>query len=91
MKRLLKWIAALLLLAVVLVVIFFLSLDSILRVVIQRNIRAQTGLAAQIGKFHLGLLEPVVDIKDLRELWFSGDAVRAGTWPARRVTGEGAT
>jgi len=66
MKRLLKWIAALLLLAVVLVVIFFLSLDSILRVVIQRNIRAQTGLAAQIGKFHLGLLEPVVDIKDLR-------------------------
>jgi hypothetical protein len=66
MKRLFKWIAGLLLLAVVLVVIFFLSLDSILRVVIQRNIRARTGMAAQIGKFHLGLTEPVVDIKDLR-------------------------
>ena len=58
--------AGLLVLAVVLVVIFFLSLDSILRVVIQHNIRAQTGMDAQIGKFHFGLTQPVVEIKDLQ-------------------------
>jgi hypothetical protein len=66
MKRVLKWGLRLLILAVVLVVIFFLSLDSILRLIIQHNIRAQTGMTAEIGKFHLGLFEPVVEIKDLQ-------------------------
>jgi len=66
MKRLLKWVLRLFLLAVVLVVVFFLSLDSILRVVIERNIYAQTKMRAEIGKFHLGLTEPVVEIKGLR-------------------------
>jgi uncharacterized protein involved in outer membrane biogenesis len=66
MKFVFKWALRLLLLAVVLAVIFFLSLDSILRVIIQHNIRSQTGMDAEIGKFHLGLLEPVVEIKDLR-------------------------
>jgi hypothetical protein len=54
------------LLAVVLVVIFFLSLDTILRVVMENRIRAQTGMDAEIGKFHLGLPEPVVTIKNLK-------------------------
>jgi hypothetical protein len=66
MKSVLKWGLRLLLVAVVLVVIFFLSLDSILRVIIEHNIRAQTGMGAEIGKFHLGLTEPVVDIKNLQ-------------------------
>jgi len=61
-----KWLFRLLLLAVVLAVIFVLSLDSILRVVVQHNIRAQTGMDAEIGKFHLGLTEPVVTIQNLR-------------------------
>ena len=65
-KFVFKWALRLLLLAIVLAVIFFLSLDSILRVVIQHNIRNQTGMDAEIGKFHLGLLEPVVEIKDLQ-------------------------
>jgi hypothetical protein len=72
MKFIFKCLAGLLVLAVVLAVIFFLSLDSILRVVIQHNIRAQTGMEAEIGKFHLGLLEPVVDIKNL-QLFNSAD------------------
>jgi uncharacterized protein involved in outer membrane biogenesis len=66
MKRVLKWALRLFLVAVVLVVIFFLSLDSIIRVIIEHNIRAQTGMTAEIGKFHLGIFEPVVEIKDLR-------------------------
>jgi hypothetical protein len=64
-KRLLKWGLGLFLLRMVLVAVFFLSLDSIFRVVIEHNIRAQTGMEAEIGKFHLGLTEPVIEIKDL--------------------------
>ena len=66
MKRILKWFFGLVLLLVVLAVVLLLSLDTILRVVAENRIRAQTGMDVEIGKFHLGLLEPVVSIKDLR-------------------------
>lgn len=66
MKTLLKWFCGLVLLAVVLAVVFLLSLDTILRLVAVHNIRTQTGMDVEIGKFHLGLLEPVVTIKDLK-------------------------
>src|ERR1039457_450664 len=72
MKFIFKWLLRLFILAVVLAVIFFLSLDSILRVVIQHNIRAQTGMDAEIGKFYFGLTRPVVEIKDL-QLYNSAD------------------
>ena len=66
MKRILKWFFGLVLLVVVLAVVFLLFLDTILRVVAENRIRAQTGMDAEIGKFHFGLLEPVVTIKDLK-------------------------
>lgn len=66
MKFLFKWLLRLFLLGVVLLVIFLLSLDTILRVMMEHNIRAQSGMEAEIGKFHLGLLEPVMTIKDLK-------------------------
>ena len=66
MKFVFKWLLRLFILAVVVAVVFFLSLDSILRVMVQHNIRAQTGMEAEIGKFHLGLTEPVVEIKNLQ-------------------------
>ncbi|HZI32931.1 MAG TPA: hypothetical protein VFF11_11360, partial [Candidatus Binatia bacterium] len=66
MKKILKWLIGLVLLLVVLTVILFLSRDSILRMVMENRIRAQTGMDAEIGKFHLGLLEPVMTIKDLK-------------------------
>ena len=69
-KFVFKWAFRLFLLGtitlVVLVVAFILSLDSILRVVAQHNIRTQTGMDVEIGSFHLGLTEPVVTIKDLK-------------------------
>ena len=65
-KFIFKWLLRLFLLAVVLAVIFFLSLDSILRVVIQHNIRAQTGMDAEIGRFKLGLAEPTIEIQNLK-------------------------
>jgi hypothetical protein len=69
LKWLFKWALRLLLLALVLGVIFLLSLDSILRLLVEHNIRQQKdlhGMRAEIGKFHLGLLEPVVEIKNLQ-------------------------
>jgi len=66
MKRIFKWLFRLFLLAVVLVVVFFLSLDTIIRVVMENRIRAQTGMDAQIGKFTLGLVEPTITIKDFK-------------------------
>jgi hypothetical protein len=65
-KFIFKWVFRLLLLAVVLVVIFFLSLDTILRTVMEHRIRAQTGMNAEIGQFHFGLTESVVSIKNLK-------------------------
>ena len=65
-KFIFKWLFRLCLLAVVLAVFFFLSLDTMLRVMIQHNIRKQTGMEAEIGKFHLGLFEPVVHIENLK-------------------------
>ena len=65
-KWLFKWTLRLFLLGVVLAVIFFLSLDSLLRLLIEHNIRRQTGMEAEIGRFHLGLAEPVVEIKNLQ-------------------------
>lgn len=66
LKWLFKWTLRLLLLAVVLVVIFFLSLDTLLRVITEHRIRQQTGMQAEIGKFHLGLMEPVIEIRNLQ-------------------------
>ncbi len=66
MKTFFKWLFRLFLVVVVLFVILLLSLDTILRVVAEKSIRAQTGMEVEIGKFHLGLLEPVVTIRDLK-------------------------
>ena len=65
-KFIFKWLLRLFILAVVLIVIFFLSLNSILRVVIEHNIRAQTGMDAEIGHFKLGLAEPTIEIQNLK-------------------------
>jgi len=65
-KWIFKWLLRLFVLAVVLVVVFFLSLNSLLRVLIEHNIRAQTGMEAEIGRFQLGLAEPVISIENLK-------------------------
>jgi uncharacterized protein involved in outer membrane biogenesis len=66
MKTILKWLAGITLVLIALAVVFLLSLDTILRVTAENRIRAQTGMDAEIGKFHVGLLEPVMTIKDLK-------------------------
>ena len=64
-----KWFFRLVFAAVVLVVIAtvvaLLSYNSILRNAIEYNIRAQTGMDAEIGRFHCSLFEPVIEIQNL--------------------------
>jgi hypothetical protein len=65
-KWIFKWLLRLFILGVVLIVIFFLSLNSILRVLIEHNIRKQTGMDAEIGSFQLGLTEPTITIENFK-------------------------
>ncbi len=65
MKRLIKWLFILLLVAVGLVVGLLLSKDAILKAAVEQQIRAQTGMDARIGRLSLGLLSPVVNIENL--------------------------
>jgi uncharacterized protein involved in outer membrane biogenesis len=65
-KWVFKWLLRLFVLAIVLVVVFFLSLDSILRLVMENRIHAQTGMDAEIGRFKLGLAEPTITITDFK-------------------------
>ena len=66
MKRIFKWLFRLFLLAVVLVVILLLSLDSILRLYLEHQIHAQTGMTAEIGQFSLGFTRPTVTIRNFK-------------------------
>lgn len=65
-KFVFKWTLRVFILLVVLAVVAVLSIDPILRIVIQNRIRAQTGMDAQIGKFSLGLFSPTLTIKDFK-------------------------
>ena len=63
-KWLFKWLFQLAALALVLVVIFLLTYNAILRSVVEHNIRTQTGMDAEIGKFSLGLVSPTLEIQN---------------------------
>src|ERR1017187_9157445 len=70
MKRIFKWLLGLFLTAVLLVVVgvivLLLSYNSILRVTIERQIRAQTGMDVEIGSLKLALISPTVEIQNLK-------------------------
>jgi hypothetical protein len=70
MKFIFKWLFRLVLAAValvmVVVIVLLLSYNSILRVLIEHNIRAQTGMDAEIGSFNLALSSPTITIKKFK-------------------------
>ena len=70
MNKFFKWLFRLTLalsaLVIVIVVVALLSYNSILRNIVQRSIRAQTGLDAEVGQFKLGLVEPTLEIRNLK-------------------------
>ena len=65
-KWIFKWLLRLVLVAAVLVVILLLSLNSILRLYLEHQIQARTGMQAEIGKFSLGLTRPTITIQDFK-------------------------
>jgi uncharacterized protein involved in outer membrane biogenesis len=65
-KWLFKWLFRLAALAVVLVVVLLLARNAILRVYLEHQIHARTGMDAEIGRFSLGLAEPEVTIQNFR-------------------------
>jgi len=69
-KRIFKWLIGLFLAAVALVVVavivLLLSYNSMLRVVMERQIHAQTGMDAEIGSVHFALTSPTVEIRNLK-------------------------
>jgi len=65
-KWLFKWLFRLVILAVALAVVLLLARNAILRVYLEHEIHARTGMDAEIGRFSLGLAEPEVTIQNLR-------------------------
>ena len=65
-KFLFRWAFRLLVLTVVLVIAGILSMDSLLRVLMEHRIRAATGMDAEIGRVNVGLLEPRIEVLDLK-------------------------
>ena len=66
MKWVFKWTFRLVLLFVILMVVLALSLDSIFKALIERQIRAGTGMDAKIGKLSVSWLSPVVRIENFK-------------------------
>lgn len=66
MKWLFRWAFRLVALLTGLVVVLVLSLDSIVKALVVRQIRAGTGMDVKIGKFAAGWLSPVVTIENLQ-------------------------
>jgi len=65
-KWLFKWLFRLVILVVALVVMLLLSRNVILRVYLEHQIHARTGMDVEIGRFSLGLVEPEITIQNLR-------------------------
>lgn len=70
MKRIFKWVLGLVLamlgLAVLAVIVLLLTYNSILRIAMERAIHEQTGMNAKIGRLHIALLSPTVEIQDFK-------------------------
>jgi len=66
MKWLFKWALRFVVSFVVLLVVLLLSLDSIFKALLERQIRSGTGMDVKIGKLSVGLLSPVVTIENFQ-------------------------
>jgi len=66
MKKLVKWMFRLAVYAVLLVVAILLFRNIIAEALLERDLRARTGMEVSIGRVHIGLTEPTLTITDLR-------------------------
>lgn len=61
-----KWLIRLAVLAIVLVVVLLLARNAIMRLYVEHEIYARTGMEAEISRFSSGLVEPQVTIRNLQ-------------------------
>jgi uncharacterized protein involved in outer membrane biogenesis len=66
MKWFFKWVFRLAIFLVALLVVLLLSLDSVVKALAERQIRAKTGMEAKIGKFSVGLIAPMVTMDNFK-------------------------
>jgi len=65
MLRLIKWLFILVLVVVALVAGLLFSKDTIAKAAVEQQLRAQTGMDVNIGKFSLSVLSPIATIENL--------------------------
>ena len=66
MKWLFKWVLRLIVLAVLAIALLLVFKDTILRMIAEHQIRAETGMDVKIGRFSSGIFSPVVTIENLK-------------------------
>lgn len=66
MKKLFKWLFRLVLYTLLLVVVILLFRNVIVEALLERTLRAETGMEVSIGRLQIGLTEPTLAIYDLR-------------------------
>lgn len=67
-KKVVRWLSYLLAAAVLILVIAVLSIDPIVKNIAQKRIKAETGLVAEIGHFHIGFYDQSLTVRDLKLL-----------------------
>jgi uncharacterized protein involved in outer membrane biogenesis len=65
-RRLFKWVFRLVLMLMVLVVLLLVFKDTIIRIIVEHRIEAETGMKAKIGRMSVGLFSPEVTVESLR-------------------------
>jgi uncharacterized protein involved in outer membrane biogenesis len=66
MKKFIKWVCAILSVLALFIGILLLARDPIIKSEAEKQIRAQTGMDATIGLLHVGVMDPVIQIENLR-------------------------
>jgi uncharacterized protein involved in outer membrane biogenesis len=66
LRRLIRWAVYLIILLIVVAVAAILSLDRIVKEVMESRLRHETGMETEIGQVEVGLLSPMITIKNLR-------------------------
>src|SRR5215469_14411943 len=66
MKRIFKWAFRLAIVLVVTVVLLLVFKDTIVRVIVENQIRHETGMDVKIGRVSSGLLSPVATIENFK-------------------------
>lgn len=66
MKKLVKWVFAILFFLALSICVLLLVRDPVIKSEAEKQIRAQTGMDAAIGLLHVGITDPVIQIENLR-------------------------